>query len=55
MKVIESIYKNLNAKVQINGQGPDHFKLEKGIKQGNSLTSLLFRIAIDKLMKNNRR
>lgn len=54
IRVIQSIYRRVTARVQVRGQRSESLELEKGIKQGDSLSPLLFIITMDKLIKNTK-
>lgn len=55
IQAIKSLYKNIKAKVRLNGQTSEEFRLEKGIKQGDSLSPLLFIIYMDNIHKKCKR
>ena len=48
---IKSVYENAKGCVRINGKISKTFKWSKGLKQGDSLSPLLFTILIDKITK----
>lgn len=49
--VIGSVYNKVIGKVRMNGNYSRGFVLEKGIKQGDSLSPLLFIIFIKRIIK----
>lgn len=52
--VIKSIYTNVKGKVQIGGLRSESFQMYTGLKQGDSLSPLLFIIMMDRILKNTR-
>lgn len=48
---IRSSYRTVMARVQLEGQRSEMFEMKKGIKQGDSLSPLLFIIIMDKIIK----
>jgi hypothetical protein len=42
---------NTTAKVKINNQLTEEFRVDSGVKQGNTLSATLFRIVIDGVLK----
>lgn len=46
---IESVYNNVTAQVRLNGELSSGFKMKKGLKQGDSLSPLLFVIVMDRV------
>lgn len=54
MRVIENLYKTVKGTVQMNGEISETFEMERGIKQGDSLSPLLFIILMDRIMKNTK-
>ena len=55
INVIKSIYKNVQGSVRLNGQQSGNFRMKKGIKQGDSLSPLLFIVFMDQIIKHCRR
>jgi hypothetical protein len=53
--VIQSMYKNVYGTVQIDGMHSYNFKMKKGIKQGDSLSPLLFAISMESILKHCKR
>lgn len=54
VKVIKSVCGEVIAKIQSRREMFDQFLMKKDIKQGDSLSPLLFMIIIDTLIKNTR-
>lgn len=50
-QVIKSIYKTVRGEVRIKGKYSREFEMQKGVKQGDSLSPLLFNIYMDKILK----
>ena len=50
-KVAESVYREVYGRVRINGRISSKFNMEKGLKQGDSLSPLLFNLLMDKVTK----
>lgn len=46
VKVIKKIYENIQAKIVTDVEG-EYFKIEKGVKQGDPLSPLLFNTALE--------
>lgn len=55
LQATRSTYKTVVGKVQMGGSRSGKFMMNKGIKQGDSLSPLLFVIVMDKLVKNIKR
>lgn len=54
INLTNSVYKNAKARIQVNGTRSNDLLMKKGIKQGDSLSPLLFIIVMDRLLKNIR-
>jgi hypothetical protein len=50
--MFETIYKDNNSTVLINGYKSTQFKTQRGVKQGDALSCGLFILAIDPLIRN---
>ena len=55
VKAIKAAYKNVQGTVVIDGESSAPFKINKGIKQGDSLSPLLFIIVMDRILKSIRK
>jgi len=51
-KVIINLYKNVEGKVRLNGKCSQIFKMRRGVKQGDSLSPLLFIVVMNEILKN---
>lgn len=54
IQITRSTYERTKGKVQIAGRRSEVFKWKKGIKQGDSLSPLLFILVMNKLLRNTR-
>ena len=54
ISAIKNLYRNVNGVVRLNGQTSQQFKMEKGMKQGDCLSPLLFIIFMDQIIKENK-
>ena len=52
ISAVNILHSNLQALVQVNGFLSNSFSIKRGVKQGNALSSALFIIAIDPLIRN---
>ena len=52
---IQSIYETVKGRVQIGEGQSEEIKMEKGVKQGDSLSPLLFIIVMDQILKQCKR
>jgi hypothetical protein len=52
LKTFETLYKNITARILINGFTSEKIKIERGVKQGDALSCALFIICIDPLLRN---
>ncbi len=48
----KTIYRDLTAKILVNGHFTESFKVERGVKQGDALSCAIFIICIDPLIRN---
>lgn len=55
IKVIENIYNGNKVQAKINGELTEPIPVEKGIRQGDSLSPLLFNLIMDEIIKQVRR
>ena len=55
VNLVESMYRHTKACLVINGYLTDTIKLQRGVKQGNPLSALLFLIALEPLSKRIQR
>jgi hypothetical protein len=51
IRLTKAVYENVGAMVRLNGQKSESFKMESGVKQGDSLSPLLFIIYLDHVHK----
>ena len=54
-KTIKALYENAKTKVMINGELSEPFTIQRGVRQGDALSCLLFDIAIEPLAESIRR
>lgn len=54
VRAIRSVYNTVRARVQIAGRKSEEFIMKNGIKQGDSLSPLLFILIMDKLIKQTK-
>jgi hypothetical protein len=54
-RVIQGMYNNIYGIVRIDGTQSENFKMEKGVKQGDSLSPFLFGIFTDSILKHCKR
>ena len=52
VKTFRTLYKNLTAKILINGFYSEAIKIERGVKQGDALSCAIFIICIDPVLRN---
>ena len=50
---IEKVYKKAKGRVRLNGRESNTFEWTKGIKQGDSLSPLLFNLIMDQITKDS--
>lgn len=55
IEVTKSTYNRVKGKVQMGGKRSKDFYINKGIKQGDSLSPTLFILIMDKIMKNTKK
>lgn len=51
IKLVKNTYNRVAPKLQINGKRSPIFNIKKGIKQGDSLSPVLFILVMDKITK----
>ena len=49
IRKIRELYKNATTAVNLNGVIPEHFKIERGVRQGDPMSCLLYDLAIEPL------
>jgi exonuclease III len=52
IRVFETLYNNISARVLINGFESGKIKIKRGVKQGDALSCAIFIICIDPLLRN---
>jgi hypothetical protein len=51
-KYFKTIYKDITARILVNGYFSDSISIERGVKQGDALSCAIFIICIDPLLRN---
>lgn len=51
LKAVKTVYKRVRGEVRIDGKSSNGFEMHRGIKQGDSLSPLLFNIYMDHILK----
>ena len=52
IKIFKTLYRNITARILINGFASESIRIERGVKQGDALSCALFIICIDPLLRN---
>ena len=52
IKIFQTLYRNITARILINGFASESIKIERGVKQGDALSCAIFIICIDPLLRN---
>jgi exonuclease III len=52
IKTFQVLYKNITARIMINGYASDPIQIKRGVKQGDALSCAIFIICIDPLLRN---
>ena len=52
IRTFEVLYKNITARILVNGYTTDSIKIQRGVKQGDALSCAIFIICIDPLLRN---
>jgi exonuclease III len=52
VEVFKILYKNITAKILVNGFLSEAIKIERGVKQGDALSCVIFILCIDPLLRN---
>ncbi len=52
IKIFKTLYRNITARILINGFASESIRIERGVKQGNALSCALFIICNDPLLRN---
>jgi len=52
LKVFRTLYKDITARIMVNGFASEKIKIERGVKQGDALSCALFILCIDPLNRN---
>jgi hypothetical protein len=54
-RAVEGMYKNVIGTVRLNGKESGQFQMQRGIKQGDSLTLLLFIVYMNQIIEHCKR
>jgi hypothetical protein len=52
VNIFKILYKNITARILINGFQSESIRIERGVKQGDALSCAIFIICIDPLLRN---
>jgi hypothetical protein len=52
IRIFKTLYRNITARILINGFASESIKIERGVKQGDALSCAIFIICIDPLLRN---
>ena len=52
IRIFQTLYTNITARILINGFASESIKIERGVKQGDALSCAIFIICIDPLIRN---
>ena len=52
IRSFETLYKNITARILVNGFTTESIKIQRGVKQGDALSCAIFIICIDPLLRN---
>jgi hypothetical protein len=52
IKTFEVLYKDITARILVNGYTTDSIKIQRGVKQGDALSCAIFIICVDPLIRN---
>ena len=52
IQIFKTLYRNINARILINGFASESIKIERGVKKGDALSCAIFIICIDPLLRN---
>ncbi len=52
IQIFNTLYRNITARILINGFARESIKIERGVKQGDALSCAIFIICIDPLLRN---
>jgi hypothetical protein len=52
IRIFETLYNNISARILVNGFASEAIKIERGVKQGDALSCAIFIICIDPLLRN---
>ena len=52
VRIFQTLYRNITARILINGFTSESIKIERGVKQGDALSCAIFIICIDPLLRN---
>ncbi len=52
IQIFKTLYRNITARILINGFASESIEIERGVKQGDALSCAIFIICIDPLLRN---
>ncbi len=52
VQIFRTLYRNITARIMVNGFASESIKIERGVKQGDALSCAIFILCIDPLIRN---
>ena len=52
IQIFKTLYRNITARILVNGFASESIKIERGVKQGDALSCAIFILCIDPLLRN---
>jgi hypothetical protein len=52
IQIFKTLYRNIIAKILVNGFASESIKIERGVKHGDALSCAIFILCIDPLLRN---